>query len=368
MRIAMIGLRGIPSKDGGVEVAVSEIAPRLVSLNVDCTVYCRSNYIDKPLKKINNINLVNLPTINTKHLEAIIHTFISTVHAIFARFDIIHYHAGGNALFCWLPRIFGIKTVVTLHGQDWQRAKWGIFAKFILRLGERIGVIFSNITISVSQKIVSYYSNYKIIHLPNGISEEQYQADNSIIDKYQLQDYILYLGRIVPEKGIDLLIKAYIQSERDEQLVIVGDITHTQKYLNELKELSKDNNKIIFTGSLYNGKKKAIIENAKLFILPSYLEGMPIVLLEMMNASIPCIVSDIPEIIEVVKNNNSNLCTIFKSGDSSELSKKLDIVLDNIDSYKDKAINTKEYIVAKYHWDYIVLETKNIYSRLLNNK
>ena len=262
----MIGLRGIPSKDGGVEVAVGELSPRLFELGINCTVYCRSNYVDKNLNKYQNVSLISLPTINTKHFEAFIHTFLSSIHAIGKRFDIIHYHAGGNALFCWLPRIFGLKTVVTLHGQDWQRAKWGGFAKFILRMGEKIGVIFANNTISVSKKIVNYYPKYNLVHIPNGISNVVVEPDISILKDYELDDYILYLGRIVPEKGIDILIKAFIQNNMNEKLVIVGDTTHTLNYLKELKKISKYNKNIIFTGPLFNEKKEAIIKNAKLFI------------------------------------------------------------------------------------------------------
>jgi len=278
MKVAMIGLRGIPSRDGGVEVAVGELAPLLVKKGLHITVYCRKNYSSKNLKEYDGVRLIHYPTIKSKHLEAFVHTFISTIDALFRDFDIIHYHADGNALFCWIPELIGIKTIVTLHGQDWQRQKWDKFSKFVLKLGEYIGVYVSDKTISVSNKIVKYYKNKKLIYIPNGIPNIHFSSNKQILDDLCINNYILYLGRIVPEKGIHLLIEAYNELNIDEQLVIVGDVTNTSDYLNELKSLADKNEKIIFTGALFESDKQALVENAKLFVMPSMLEGMPIVL------------------------------------------------------------------------------------------
>ena len=356
----MIGLRGIPSKDGGVEVAVGELSPLLINEDIEVYVYCRSSYSDKNIKEYRGVKLVHFPTINSKHLEALIHTLISTIHAFFQGFHIIHFHADGNALFCWLPRLFGIKTVVTLHGQDWQREKWGNFSKFILKLGEHIGVYLSSKTISVSSKIVDYYKGKKLVHIPNGIPKSRSVSSNQILEKFGVENYILYLGRLVPEKGIHLLIEAYNELNIDDQLVIVGDATNTPKYLDELKLLSKYNHNIIFTGSLFGSDKQALIENAKLFIMPSLLEGMPIVLLEMMNQGIPCLVSDIPEILEVV-GETDKYCTTFSKNDISDLKSKILYTLNNVDVIQNKASYGRFLVQTKYDWKVIAKQTHQVY-------
>jgi glycosyltransferase involved in cell wall biosynthesis len=360
MKVAMIGLRGIPSKDGGVEVAVGELAPLLVKEGLSVSVYCRTNYSDKNLKVYDGVKLIHYPTINSKHLEAFVHTFISTMDAICKRFDIIHYHADGNALFCWIPRLFGSKTIVTLHGQDWHRDKWGRVPKFILKLGEHIGVYVSNNTISVSNKIVNYYKGKKLTHIPNGIPVVDIERNNHILNKFNIKNYILYLGRLVPEKGVHLLINAYNELDLDEQLVIVGDVANTSDYLDELKILGNNNNKIIFTGAIYGSDKQTLIKNAKLFVMPSLLEGMPIVLLEILNEEIPCLVSDIPEILEVV-NNDNKFCATFSSGNSSDLKLKLSYSLSNIEMLQKKAKSGKFFINSKYNWELIATQTIQVY-------
>jgi len=356
----MIGLRGIPSKDGGVEVAMGELAPMLINKDIEVFVYCRSSYSDKNLKEYHSVKLIHFPTINSKHLEAIVHTFISTIHALFQGFHIIHFHADGNALFCWLPRLFGIKTVVTLHGQDWQRAKWGKFSKFILKLGEHIGVYLSSKTISVSSKIIDYYKGKKLVHIPNGIPKTSRVSNSQILEKFGIENYILYLGRLVPEKGIHLLIRAYNQLNIDDQLVIVGDATNTTKYLDELKLLSKNNHNIIFTGGLFGPDKQALIENARLFVMPSLLEGMPIVLLEMMNQGIPCLVSNIPEILEVV-GKTEKYCTTFSNNNMLDLKSKILNTLNDVDLIQKKASYGKSLVQTKYDWKVIAKQTHQVY-------
>jgi glycosyltransferase involved in cell wall biosynthesis len=360
MRVAMIGLRGIPSQDGGVEVAVGELAPLLVKEGFDITVYCRTYYTGKNLKEYNGVRLIHYPTIKSKHLEAFIHTIICTIDAIFRRFDIIHFHADGNALFCWIPRLFGIKTVVTLHGQDWQRQKWDKFSKIVLKLGEHIGVYVSNKTISVSNKILRYYKSNKLVHIPNGIPRVPDNINNQIINILGIKNYILFLGRLVPEKGAHLLIKAYNILDIDKQLLIVGGVTNTGDYLKELKYLASRNDKIIFTGPLFGSDKQTLIKNADLFVMPSLLEGMPIVLLEILNEGIPCLVSDIPEIKEVV-GNDDKFCIQFSSGDIFDLQKKLIFSLNNIDLLQQKALEGKSFVESKYNWDRIARKTAQIY-------
>lgn len=357
----MIGLRGIPSREGGVEVAVSELAPRLVKQNLNIYVYARSGYNPQKIKIYRGVNVITIPTINSKHLEAIVHTFLSTWHAILSGFDIIHYHADGNALFCWLPRLFGIKTVVTVHGQDWQREKWGRCAKVVLRVGEYFGIHLSNQYISVSKKISRIY-HYKNGHyIPNGIPSLEDSDKFPLGDHNLKNNYILYLGRIVPEKGLGTLIDAYIDSKIKIPLVIAGGSLHASKYEMSLKSKAVGQN-IIFTGPLYGSEKASILRNAKIFVLPSTLEGMPIVLLEAAASNTPIVISDIIENIEAMTDDNgvSNVYH-FKAGNYIHLSATLKKVLGSYQSAMQKAENNKIFCQQYYSWDKITRETKQVY-------
>jgi len=362
MKIAMIGLRGIPSRDGGVEVAVGELAPRLILLGLDITVYTRRNYQQSKLNNYKGVKLVEFPTVNTKHFEAIIHSFLSTIHAIYKRYDIIHFHAVGNALFSWIPRLFGIKTVVTIHGQDWQRDKWNFIAKGVLRIGEWCAINCPNYTISVSKKIFKLYNSKKIMYIPNGIPFSENVHNSNVLYKFNLQKYIVFLSRLVPEKGVHILIDAFKKINSEYQLVIVGGSTHSDKYTEMLYE-SAEENKIIFTGPLFNADKSTIFKNASLFVLPSNLEGMPIVLLEAMSYGIPCLVSDIQEIRDVVEVNEGTIAFLFKSGDVDDLAKKLNLVLEN-DNAKIIANNAKKHVIDNYNWDSIAVEYEKLFKRL----
>jgi glycosyltransferase involved in cell wall biosynthesis len=363
MKVAMIGLRGIPAKSGGVEVVVENLSVELVRLGADVTVYCRTPYCKERPKEYKGVKLRYLTTINTKNTEAFVHTFLSTFDAIFKDYDIIHYHAMGNALFSFFPRLFGKKTIVTLHGLDYEREKWGAAAKTYLRLCEK-AALSSNKVVSVSEKIKKHYHDkYKkdIEYLPNGVSIEKTKTI-SALKRFNIKSgYILFLSRLVPEKGLHFLIDAYRQAKTDKQLVIAGDHTHTESYFKEVKELAKDDKNIIFTGPLYGDDKIEAFSNASFFVLPSTIEGMPIVLLESMSFGLCPLVSDIAENMDTMKGNGYS----FKSKDTDDLKDKIIYMINHPKEIKERGIKAKAYVEKEFNWQAISKKQLEIYEKVL---
>lgn len=361
-RVAMIGLRGIPSRDGGVEVAVEELAPRLKIFGSKIVVYCRTPYISEFLRSYKGVELVNLPTINNKHLEAFIHTLLSTFHALFIKkVDIVHYHALGNALFSRIPSLFGKKCVVTIHGFDYQREKWSPFAKWVLKLGEVEAVNHAHSIIAVSKKIkheliINY--NRDSAWIPNGIP---------MMPSGQKKDeipYILFLSRLVPEKGAHILIEAFKKVDFNGLLLIVGGGTHTAKYVESLNSLKKGDPRIRLLGPKYDQEKSNLLKNASLFVLPSTIEGMPIVLLEAMSMGTPCLVSDIRENMDVISTPVGLIAHYFASGNIISLQQKLQSLIDEIHSLSSIGEQAQKAVREQYNWDKIALQTDEVYKQL----
>lgn len=367
MKIAMIGQKGIPSRAGGVEIHVEEIAGRLSTEN-DFVVYCRESYCTEKYESYRGIKIKYIPSINTKHLDAITYTALATLDAIRSDFDIIHYHALGPSLFAFLPRLFNKKVVCTVHGLDWKRQKWGFVGKIALKLGELATAYFPNKTLIVSQSLKKYYDlNYKSldsVYIPNGIDKKCKRAANLIKEQYNLQkdEYILFLARLVPEKGVHYLIEAYNRLQTDKKLVIAGGSSHSDEYVNYLKQLSENNENIIFTGFIQGEILDELFTNAYLYVLPSDIEGLPISLIEAMAYGQCCLVSDIPENLEVVENKGVS----FKQGDMKSLQNKLEYLLANSDEVNQYKMASEKYIKEKYNWDEVAIQTMNAYKSIIN--
>jgi glycosyltransferase involved in cell wall biosynthesis len=366
MKVAMIGLRGIPAKSGGVEHVVENLAPRLVKLGAEVTVFCRTPYCKDRPEEYKGVKLKYLPTINTKHLEAITHSKLATFNSLFKDYELIHYHAMGNAIFSFLPRIVGKKTIVTLHGLDYQREKWGKFATLYLKFCEKVIKHFPNHVISVSKKIKDHYIKRfgkEIEFIPNGV-ELHKPKKLTKLRKFLIRknNYILFLSRIVPEKNVDLLIRAFKQINTDLKLVIVGDATHTDEYLKKCKDLAKRDNRIIFTGPLYGEDKYEAFSNARLFVLPSTIEGMPIVLLEAMSFGICPLVSDIKENAYVIEGKYG---FTFKSNNEKDLIKQIQTLINSPLKTKQVGKLCKEMVKKNYQWDAVAKQTFELYKKAL---
>ena len=364
----MIGQKGTPALSGGVERHVEEISKRLVEKGHEVTVYCRSTYSENRLDNYYGIKLRYIATSPHKNFEAIIYTFRASINVLFGKYDIIHYHALGPASLSFIPKLFGNKVVVTVHGLDWKRQKWGKFARLYLKLGEKIAAKFSNRIISVSENLRNYLlSKYninpiKIIYVPNGVNIGELKEPKEI-EKYKLTSgsYILFLARLVPEKGAHYLIEAYKKLKTDKKLVIAGGSSYTDDYIKRLKQISSE--KIIFTGNVSGRMLEELYSNAYVYVLPSDIEGMPITLLEAMSYSRCCLVSDIPENAQLIKDK---LGFTFKRGDVMDLRQKMAYLLDKHRVVGYTGYLAHEAIKMEYNWDSVLEQTERVYVDLFN--
>lgn len=365
----MIGQKGIPSRAGGIEIHVEEIAKRLAKQGCELYVYCRKGYCDAESDQIDGVKIKYAPYIHTKHLDAISHTFFSTMKALLSGCDIFHYHALGPSTLSFIPRVFGKKVVCTVHGLDWQRGKWNGFASKFLKFGEYATARFSNITINVSQNLVGYYKkkyNKDTVYIPNGVDLHKRIEPNIILKKYGLEkdSYILFLARLVPEKGAHYLIDAFLKLDTDKKLVIAGGSSHSDDYVQSLHNQAKSNKNIIFTGFVKGEELAELYSNAYLYVLPSDIEGLPISLLEAMSFGNCCLTSDIPENSDVLDEWGY----VFRKGDVGDLQRTLENLLK--DEYKIKQVRegVQDYVYKKYNWNEIAVHTFRVYKSIVKKQ
>ena len=371
----MIGHKRIPSKEGGVEVVVEELSTRLVKDAYQVDVYNRKgkNVQDKnvdrenkKLKEYKGVRIITVPTINKKGIDALIYSILATIRALFGHYDIIHYHAEGSCAMLWLPHLFGIHTVATIHGLDWQRSKWGGIASSYIKFGEKIAAKYADEIIVLSKNVQRYFKNTynrETNFIPNGVNKPTIRKPNIIKEKYGLykDSYILFLARIVPEKGLNYLIEAYKQIDTDKRLVIAGGASHTNDYLNKIKEMVKDDKRIIMTGFVQGNELEELYSNCYLYCLPSDVEGMPLSLLEAMSYGCYCLVSDIEENVQVIEKN----AITFKKGNINSLKNALSNMLQNRGKAK---LEISKYILKKYSWDKTKNEIENVYIKIKEKK
>lgn len=279
LNIGMIGHKRIPSREGGVEIVVEELSTRLVELGHDVTVYNRKGQhvsgkefsSNEKLDCYKGIKIKTAFTIDKKGLAAVTSSFIGTIKAIFGKYDCIHYHAEGPCAMLWLPHFLGIRTVATIHGLDWQRSKWGGFATKYLKFGEKMAAKYADEVIVLSENVKKYFKstyNRDTVFISNGISEPKIKEAKLIKEKWKVDkdEYLLFLGRIVPEKGIHYLIEAFKNIDTDKKLVIAGGVSDTDEFMNEIKELAKLDNRIIFTGFVQGQALEELYSNAYIYI------------------------------------------------------------------------------------------------------
>ena len=295
LRVAMLGLRAPWGTEGGVEAAVGHLAPRLAALGCDVTVYCRRRYNTLGPGLHHGVRLVDVDTLYSKHLEAIVHTALAAPRAS-AGADVVHIHATGPSLLSWVPRLAGRATVVTLHGLDWQREKWGLGARLVLRGGARAAATFPHRLIAVGQHLQQHYAEtYGVTpaFVPNGVDPIPPQP-LSLAEVPGLQPgrYLLFVGRLVPEKGLERLLDAYGRAQVSLPRVIVGGATHMDDYRRRLEALAPPG--ALLVGPRYGVARDALLTHARAFVLPSHLEGFPLAALEAMSAARPVLLSDIP--------------------------------------------------------------------------
>lgn len=374
MKIAMIGHKRIPSREGGVEIVVDELATRMAARGNRVIAYNRKghnvagaefdsdiNASDKPFT-YQGVHVVPVTTLDAKGMAALSSSFFATLKAIVAKPDVIHYHAEGPCVMLRLAHWAGIRTVATIHGLDWQRAKWGRFASTYLKFGERTAAKCADEVIVLSRNMQEYFKNTygrDTWFIPNGIERKQPVAAQKIASAYGLHkdDYILFLGRIVPEKGVYYLIEAFRKLDTNKKLVIAGGPSDSEEYYEQIKRMAAQDPRIILTGFVKDQLLQELYSNAYIYVLPSDLEGMPMSLLEAMSYGNCCLTSDIDECTEVVGSKAAS----FAHGSADALCEALQDLIQHpqkVQEYKDQAA---DFITGKYSWDSVVDQTLALY-------
>ena len=377
MKIAMLGHKRIPSREGGVEIVVEELATRMVEKKNVVVVYNRKgkNVQDKnadkdkkKLKEYKGVKIKTIPTINKKGIDALLYSFFASIAVAFKKYDVIHYHAEGSCAMLWIPKIFRKKIVVTIHGLDWQRSKWGGFATKYIKFGEKMAVKYAEKIIVLSKGVQKYFKdtyNRDTVFIPNGVNKPEIRKSNIIKKNYGLDknDYILFLARIVPEKGLHYLIEAFKQLNTNKKLVIAGGASHTNEYLEKIKEMVKDDKRIIMTGFVQGQELAELYSNCYLYCLPSDIEGMPLSLLEAMSYGNKCLISNIEENTQVVEDK----AITFEKGNVQDLKEKLEKILESNDLL-EKREEISDYILQKYNWNDVTNKTIEIYESVAKGK
>ncbi|HET9408169.1 MAG TPA: glycosyltransferase family 4 protein [Candidatus Sulfotelmatobacter sp.] len=363
LRIAFIGGRGVVSKYSGIESFYEEVGAELTVRGHEVTVYCR-NYFTPRISEYRGMQILRLPTIRSKHLETLIHTFLSTMHAVTKPYDVVHYQALGPALFSFMPRMFGKKSVVTVQGLDWQRKKWGRLASAVLRLGERASAHFPSTTMVVSRTLQDRYwqlHRKSTVYIPNaGLLRERQEPQKILEWGLEPGNYILFLGRFSPEKGCHVLADAYEQIATDAKLVFAGASSYCDSYSRRLRERASKRIKVL--DSVSGRVLDELLTNAMIFVLPSELEGLSLALLDAMGAGVCVVASDIPENREVVDGAGFT----FSTGNAADLADRLRYLIANPVAREAAGHAAKNRIAELYQWQKIAADIEAAYLDLLN--
>ena len=372
MKIAMIGHKRVPSREGGIEIAVEELSERLVAMGHQVDCYNRwedfgKNGIGLP-REYRGIRLLRIPTFKHSALNAFVYSVLAVMRAAWGRYDVIHFHAEGPCAMAFIPRMLGIPVVSTIHGLDWKRAKWGRFAIRYLQWGEKNAAHYSDALLVLSPGNQRYFKDTygkEAIYIPNGVNIRPYREPEEIGNRWGLEryGYILFLARLVPEKGLHYLIEAYKKTDTEKRLVIAGGITENNDYVRQVLQMAEDDGRILMTGFVQGRVLEELLSNCSVYVLPSDVEGMSLSLLEALSYGARCIVSDIEENMNVAYG----YVTCFPRGNVDMLRMCLKSIL-----FENEADHDSEgqiaFIRKHYSWDTAVQELVNIYETVINGR
>lgn len=366
LNIAMLGHKHVLSREGGIEVVVNELATRMVAKGHSVTCYDRRTHhvngeeIDQR-GEYKGVKIVPVWTIERKGLAAMTSSLSAAWKATWGKYDVVHIHAEGPAAMCWLPKMRHKRVIVTVHGLDWARAKWGGFASKYIKWGEKQAVKHADAIIVLSRGVQEYFkSTYDrdTVFIPNGVSRPEPKPADEIRKQWGLEkdSYVLFLGRIVPEKGLQYLVESWRNIKTDKKLVIAGGSSDTESFMSKLKSIAGED--VIFTGFQQGRVIEELYSNAYMYTLPSDLEGMPLSLLEAMSYGNCCVVSNITECVEVVEDK----AVVFPKGNVEALNKVLQWLLDHPEIVEEYKYGVADFICSKYSWDDVVEKTLATYS------
>lgn len=364
LTIAMVGQKGLPATMGGVEKHVEEVGSRLAARGHEVLVFCRSSYGSSEDESYLGMRLLKAPTIGTKHLDAIVHSATSTWGALARRADVVHYHALGPGLIAPVPRYLSRAAVVTtVHGLDHQRNKWGAPARAALGTAYWMSGRVPNRTVVVSHALAEHYGRHfrkPVTCIVNGVATPVLTDATDFVLSLGLvpDDYALFVGRLVPEKRPDLLIKAVLASSRIRQVAIVGDSSFTDEYSLRLRELAADDPRVVFTGFVGGKHLEQLFQRAGVFVQPSDLEGLPLTLLESIANGAPVLASDIAPHLEII-GSGSPAHRTFIRGDADALRRTLEDMLAHVPVGSGDDLRSR--VLKDYSWDVATERLEELY-------
>lgn len=361
MRIAMLGHKRIPGREGGIEVVVEELSTRMVEKGHQVTVFNRHKKGIVSPEYYKGVRIVDVPTIERQSTDAGVYSLLASLKIAFGRYDIVHYHAIGPSAFLIIPHLFHKRIIVTVHGLNYMTPKWKGFAAKFIRFGERMTAKYADEIIVLSneqKKYFKYKYNRETLYIPNGTVIENKEEPDEIVKRYGLNkgEYLLYLSRVVPGKGLEYLLDAYRDVPGNLPLVIAGGTEYVSDFRRMIEEKASLDPRVKLIGFVKGKVLRELYSNARLFVFPSEAEGMPMCLLEALSFDCPCLTSNIPENMEVGRD----FVVLFESTNVEDLRKKIIDCINNADLFKS---GSREYIEAEYRWDAVVEKTLKCYVR-----
>jgi glycosyltransferase involved in cell wall biosynthesis len=364
----MIGQRGLPATYGGIERHVEEISSRLVARGHEVVVYCRRNYSGSTADSYRGVRLVHTPTYASKHLEAAVHSGLASLMTLGHGFDIVHYHAVGPGLWSFIPRwLSRAKVVQTIHGLDQNRAKWGSFARRVLRAGHWLSKRVPDAVVVVGAYLLEEYSDRHALtlHIPNGV-EITGGRDDRILERLGISPnrYVLFVGRLIPEKAVDQLIRAYSLVDSDHTLVIVGSSSHTDEYEQSLKSMAYEDQRVVLPGYLYGDELNSLYANASVYVQPSLLEGLPLTVLEAISFGRSVVLSDIPAHREILPETRPG-GRLYSAGDVAALAAAIQASVQSAGEEQTTYVAHNRELTNRYQWDSATDRIELLYAELV---
>ena len=374
MKIAVIGAKGLPAKQGGIETYCQELYPQLVAQGHSVDLFARPSYTESPWFSnydYKGVRVICLPSLPLRGLDAFTSSAFGAIATLFKDYDIVHFHALGPSLFCWLPRLTSnAGVVVTCQGLDWQRAKWGKFSSALIRWGEKAAVKYADEIVVVSKALESYFLDtygLETKYIPNAPGKySDSDPDFAYINSLGLTKgrYVLFLGRLVPEKRPELLLKAFQKLQpQGWKLALAGGNSDTTDYISQMEKMAQGNPNILFTGELHGEHLAEVVRGAGLFVLPSDLEGLPLVMLEVMREGVPVLASDIPAHCQLIGNDRGML---FKAGNVDDCCRSLEKALSQPEELALMAENAQDNVKVNYNWKKITYDNLSLYAKIAN--
>jgi glycosyltransferase involved in cell wall biosynthesis len=371
VRVAFIGQKGFPATWGGVEVHVDEVARRLAARGHDVLVFNRRWYAPRSHDDgtLHGVNVVDVPSLRSRSLDAISHSLLSTLVALRRNADVFHYQCMGPSLPAPLPRLAGKAVVCTIHGYDYRASKWGPFARFALHAGERIALTVPHSTVVVAEHERRTYAarNYETIAIPNGVAPIPYSAPEEIGMRWELKrhSFLLFLARLEPDKRAHILIDAFQKwkansSRSNLRLVVAGPFDAEDRYCSALR--SRAGADVLFVGEVFGKVKAELLGNALAVVCPSRFEGLPIGVLEGMSAGAPLLLSDIPAHRELIRDGAGIICD---AETADNLAGGIDRVAGLGEPERQAVVEAARKIAARYSWDDTVTALERVYESAL---